>query len=78
MLLKTIFKYIETISCRQLQPMARISGGSRPSEKKGGGQPDPEIRRWKGGGGAFEPQFGLKMRGGGGGGTHGALPWIRH
>ena len=45
-----------------------FSGGSRPSGKGGSGHPDPEIR---GGGQSpknffplFEPQFGLKIKGG--------------
>ena len=50
---------------------------------------DPDLQKRRGrstrpwdkeveGGGAFEPQFGLKIRGGGGGGSPGPLPWIRH
>ena len=31
-------------SCWRLAVKARISGGSRPSDKRGGGHPDPEIR----------------------------------
>ena len=58
------------------------SGGSRPSDKGGGGgHPDPEIRA---GGAAskhfffqaFGPHFGLKIRGESG--PPRPLPWIRH
>ena len=42
-------------------------GGSRPSDKRGAGHPDPEI--WRKG----------SLSGGGGGGrTPGPHPWIRH
>ena len=59
------------------------SDGSRPSDKGEPGHPDPEK---KGGGWGsqkkffqpFGPQFGLKIRGWGGGGPPGTLPWIYH
>ena len=52
-------------------PLVKCSGGSRPLDKGGPVDPDPEIR----GGGPwpqkkifhpFGPHFGLKIRGGGG------------
>ena len=62
--------------------MEPLRGGSRPSDKGGGGggHPDPEISR-----GAqspkkffrlFGPHFDRKIRGRGG--PLGPLPWIRH
>ena len=58
-------------------------GGSRPSDKTGGGHPDPEIGGEGGGGGRsektffrpFGPHFGIKIWGGT---PPGPLPWIRH
>ena len=57
------------------------SGGSRPSDKGGGGgagHPDHEIRRGRRQKifPPFGPQFGLKIRGGAE--PPGPLPWIRH
>ena len=58
-----------------------FSGGSRPSDKGGGGEViqtlSPEIR---GGGWAVSKKFGPKKKdeGGGGAGRHRPFPWIRH
>ena len=49
-LLKTIFKYIETISWRIFQRMARISGESRPSGKRGARSSRPWDKEVGGGG----------------------------
>ena len=55
-----------------------ISGGSRPSHKGRPGYPDPEIRGWHGLKKdllrLFGPQFGLKIRWGGGLGRGGRAP----
>ena len=54
----------------------QCNGGSRQSDKGGGGHPNPEIRR-RGPVSKtffFGPQFGLKIKGR----PPGPLPWIRH
>ena len=64
--------------------------GTRAYSGAGGGgavaDSDLQIRggaviqslRKRGGGSFFRPQFGLKIRRGGGGEVPGPLPWIRH
>ena len=61
-----------------------IRGVSRPSDKRGGGHPEAEIRVEGGGWGSpqknffrpFGPYFGQKIRGSGG--SPGPLTWISH